>query len=117
MSGKWWLHVRLRFSHWSKLEEVEILSRKVAMMVLFLIVGLVMVIGLVLAIEWLMDWLSLYSDDDLVSATDKPLSPAERRAAAQADFDDVCDDLRWRQRRRRNVGLSIPISPSRPLSG
>ena len=67
-------------------------------MILFLVVGLVTVIGLVLAIEWLMDRLSRYNDDDLVSGTGKPLSPAERRAAAQADFDDACDDLRWTQR-------------------
>jgi hypothetical protein len=68
-------------------------------MVFFLIVGLVMVIGIILAIEWLMDWLARYNDDDyLVSGIHKPLSPAERRAAAQADFDDACDDLRWTQR-------------------
>lgn len=69
------------------------------MMVLFLLVGLVTVIGLVFAIEWLLDRLSRSSDDAyLASGAGKPLSQADQRALAQADFADACDDFRWTQR-------------------
>lgn len=68
------------------------------MMVLFLIVGLVTVIGLVFAIEWLLDRLSRASDEAyLASGAGRPLSQAEQRALAQADFADACDDFRWTQ--------------------
>lgn len=55
-------------------------------MVLFLIVGVVTVIGLVFAIEWLLDRLSRASDEAyLASGAGQPPSQAEQRALAQAD--------------------------------